>query len=159
MTSEQIARIRASWALAAPSADMVAALFYDRLFTLDRSLAGLFAHTDLAAQRQKLMQMLGVVVAGLDELPRLLPAVEALGRRHRGYRVRDVHYATVGEALLWTLGAGLGDAFDDATREAWTTAYLTLAGVMQRAAAEPPPQIGAAPGMTLTDAYRFAAVA
>jgi nitric oxide dioxygenase len=37
---------------------------------------------------------------------------------------------------LWTLDKGLGDEFTPATREAWTQAYTTLAGVMMAAAAE-----------------------
>ena len=51
-----------------------------------------------------------------------------------GYGVREAHYATVGAALLWTLEAGLGEAFTPAVRAAWTTAYGTLATVMIDAA-------------------------
>jgi hemoglobin-like flavoprotein len=61
--------------------------------------------------------------------------VEALGRRHVGYGVRDEHYSTVGEALIWTLAQGLGDAFTSEVREAWAAAYSWLAFTMQRAAA------------------------
>jgi len=75
-------------------------------------------------------------VSGLERLEKLLPAVQALGRRHAGYGVKDEHYATVAAALLWTLEQGLGDGFTPEVREAWTTAYLALAGVMQQAAAE-----------------------
>jgi hemoglobin-like flavoprotein len=35
-------------------------------------------------------------------LDQIVPAVQALGRRHAGYGVREPHYATVGEALLWS---------------------------------------------------------
>jgi nitric oxide dioxygenase len=76
------------------------------------------------------MQTLTVVVKSLDRLDQLVPAVQALGRRHAGYGVREAHYATVGAALLWTLEQGLGEAFTPAVREAWTTAYGTLASVM-----------------------------
>ena len=48
--------------------------------------------------------------------------------------MRSEHYESVGIALLWTLEQGLGDAFDDETREAWATAYGTLASVMIAAA-------------------------
>ena len=57
----------------------------------------------MAAQRKNLMQTLAVVVAGIDRLETLVPAVEALGRRHAGYGVKASHYATVGRALLDTL--------------------------------------------------------
>lgn len=138
MTPEQKRLVQASWMSVLPIADVAAALFYERLFTLDPFLRRLFAHTDIREQGKKLMQTLAVVVKGLDSLEQLLPAVESLGRRHVGYGVRDEHYATVGDALLWTLGQGLGDAFTPDVRDAWATAYATLAGVMQRAAAASP---------------------
>ena len=47
------------------------------------------------------------------------------------------HYDTVGGALLWTLGAGLGDAFTDDVKTAWTRAYGILAGAMKEAAKAP----------------------
>ena len=65
----------------------------------------------MAAQRKNLMQTLTVVVKSLDRLEQIVPAVQALGRRHAGYGVREEHYTTVGAALLWTLEQGLGDAF------------------------------------------------
>lgn len=139
MTRDQIARVRSSWALVVPLAEVVAARFYEQLFTLDPSLRPLFAHTDSAAQRRKFVQTLAIVVAGLDDLPRLLPAIEALGQRHAGYGVTDAHYGTVRAALLWTLERGLGPDFDERTREAWDAAYHLLATVMQRAAARGTP--------------------
>ena len=137
MTPDQILRLRASWALVVPVAEAVAARFYERLFTLDPALRPLFAHADPAAQRRKLVQTFAVVVAGLEDLGRLLPAVEALGRRHATYGVTAAHYETVREAFLWTLAQGLGDGFDGATRAAWATAYDLLAAAMQRAAGCP----------------------
>jgi hemoglobin-like flavoprotein len=104
---------------------------------LDPGLRHLFRSPDMAEQGRKLMQMLTVVVKGLDRLDQLIPAVQALGRRHVGYGVHDGHYETVGRALLWTLQQGLGDDFTDAVREAWTQAYTVLADVMKAAAGEP----------------------
>ena len=130
MTPTDIDRIRASWAAVEPIADTAAGLFYGRLFELDPAIERLFRRTDMPAQRKVLMQTLTVVVKSLDKLDQIVPAVQALGRRHAGYGVREEHYATVGEALLWTLEQGLGDAFTPDVRSAWTTAYTTLATVM-----------------------------
>ena len=134
MTPYQKACIRESFALVAPISDQVAFDFYARLFGSDPSLRKLFAHTDMAGQRKILMQTLTVVVKSLDKLDQIVPAVQALGRRHAGYGVRESHYATVGEALLWTLEQGLGEAFTPEVRAAWTEAYGTLATVMIEAA-------------------------
>lgn len=134
MQSINVALVQRSWEQVLPIADEAAQLFYSRLFQLDPSLRPMFAHSDMKEQRKKLMQMITVAVRGLERLNELVPAVQALGRRHGGYGVTDAHYDTVGAALLWTLEQGLGDAFTPATREAWTATYLTLAGVMKGAA-------------------------
>jgi hemoglobin-like flavoprotein len=63
--------------------------------------------------------------------------VQDLGRRHVRYGVTDDHYAKVADALLWTLGQGLGDGFTPAVREAWTATYTVLADTMKAAAAKP----------------------
>ena len=65
---------------------------------------------------------------------RTLAELQHLGRRHKDYGVVDAHYATVGGALLLTLSQGLGDAFTDEVRDAWTTAYGLLASTMSEAA-------------------------
>ena len=134
MTPTEIELIRASWSSVEPIADTAAGLFYGRLFELDPAIERLFRRTDMAAQRKILMQTLTVVVKSLARLDQIIPAVQALGRRHAGYGVREAHYATVGAALLWTLEQGLGEAFTPAVRAAWTTAYGTLATVMIDAA-------------------------
>ena len=130
MTPHQQTLIRETWSRVTPIADVAARLFYDRLFELDPSLRRLFSRTDMDAQRKNLVQTLAVVVKSIDNLEPLIPAVEALGRRHAGYGVKPKHYATVGGALLDTLQAGLGDAFTSDAREAWGEAYELLAGVM-----------------------------
>jgi hemoglobin-like flavoprotein len=136
VTPRQQTLIRESWAQVAPIADAAATIFYDRLFELDPSLRRLFARTDMAGQRRNLMQTLAVVVASIDRLESIVPAVEALGRRHAGYGVEAAHFDTVGQALLDTLAVGLGEDFTAEVRDAWATAYGILAGVMQSAAAE-----------------------
>ena len=130
MTPQQQDLIRSTWAQVAPISDVAARLFYERLFKLDPSVRRMFAFTDMESQRRNLMQTLAVVVKSIDSLETLIPAVEALGRRHVGYGVQPGHYATVGQALLDTLELGLGDAFTPEARAAWTEAYELLAGVM-----------------------------
>jgi hemoglobin-like flavoprotein len=137
MTPIHIDLIRTSWASVEPIADVAASLFYERLFERDPAVRRLFRKTDMAAQKKNLMQTLTVVVKGIDRLDDLVPAVQALGRRHAGYGVRPEHYDLVGAALLWTLGQGLGDAFTDDVRDAWAEAYGTLAAVMIAAAEGP----------------------
>jgi hemoglobin-like flavoprotein len=135
MNPKQIALVQTSFAEVVPIADVAAELFYDRLFELDPSLRGMF-RGDMKEQGQKLVTMIGVVVSGLKTLDRIVPGVRALGARHAAYGVRDEHYDIVGAALLWTLAKGLGAAFTDDVREAWTAAYTLLADTMKDAASE-----------------------
>jgi hemoglobin-like flavoprotein len=134
MHSIDIALVQRTWDLVLPIADDAAQLFYRRLFELDPSLRPMFAKSDMAEQRKKLMQMITVAVRGLGRLQDILPAVVALGRRHVQYGVTDAHYATVGAALLWTLEQGLGPAFTDDVKAAWAATYTALADVMRGAA-------------------------
>jgi len=133
MTPEQITLVQSSWQQVLPIKDTAATLFYSRLFELDPSLRGLFKG-DLAEQGRKLMAMINTVVNRLDQLGPILGAVEDLGRRHAGYGVKDHHYDTVAEALIWTLGQGLGEGFTPAVKLAWADAYTTLATAMKQAA-------------------------
>lgn len=135
LTSEDIANVKGTWAEVAKISDKAAELFYGKLFELDPSLQPLFKG-DMAEQGKKLMQTIGVAVAHLDKLGEVVPTVQALGKRHVGYGVKDEHYETVGTALLWTLETGLGDAFTSDVKNAWTITYTTLATVMKDAAKE-----------------------
>ena len=135
MTPRQIQVIQETFAQVESISETAAVLFYDHLFTLDPSLRHLFKG-DMQEQGRKLMQLLAVAVAGLNDLDRLVPAVRALGQRHTGYGVEPGHYGTVGTSLLWTLEQGLGDAFTPEARAAWTTVYGVLAGTMLDGAAE-----------------------
>ncbi|MHB1216453.1 MAG: globin family protein [Thiobacillus sp.] len=136
MTPQQVTLIQTSWAAVLPIQDTAAGLFYQRLFVLDPSVRPMFKG-DLAAQGKKLMQALGFIVNSLTRLDELVPVAQDMARRHVGYGVQAEHYETVGTALLWTLEQGLGSAFTDETRDAWATAYGTLAGVMKEAAYAP----------------------
>jgi hemoglobin-like flavoprotein len=131
---QTIALVQGSWARVMPISDAAATLFYDRLFALDPSVKALFK-SDMRQQKKKLMQTLGVAVDGLRNIPRLIPVLEELGARHAGYMVQDRHYDLVGQALLWTLREGLGDAFTPELEGAWKRVYGLVAAVMRRAGA------------------------
>ena len=141
MTPAQKDLVQSTWAFVVPIADTATAMFYDRLFEIDPGSRGLFQKTDLAQQRLKLLQVLSVAIAGLDDLDRLIPIVEDLGRRHAGYGVKDEHYDSVGVALLWTLQQGLGAAWNAETTAAWAEVYGVLSGVMRRAQKAAAPEL------------------
>lgn len=132
MSPNTIALVQSTWQQVVPIRATAAELFYGRLFDLDPGVKPLFKG-DMKAQGEKLMTMIDVAVRGLTDLDRLVPAVQTMGRRHVGYGVRDEHYATVGQALLWTLKQGLGPSWTDEVAAAWTAVYGVLASTMQSA--------------------------
>ncbi len=133
MKQEDVRRVQNSFASVTPMAPAVATMFYNRLFELDPSLRELF-DIDMEHQGAKLMKMISLAVNGLDNLQAIIPIVQALGERHATYKVKDTHYATMGEALIWTLEKGLGDAFSKEDKKAWSEIYTTLASIMIEAA-------------------------
>lgn len=133
METSQIALVQSTFKLVLPIKDVAADLFYNRLFEIEPSTRALFKG-DIKEQGNKLMAALGVVVAGLTAIETIIPTVQDMAVRHVDYGVQDEHYAKVGEALIWTLEQGLGDAFTPDVKDAWLAAYTTLAGVMIEAA-------------------------
>ena len=142
MTPDHVQLVQETFEMIAPSAETAAALFYERLFTLDPSLRPLFKG-DMSKQGQKLMSTLALVVRGLSRPEQIIPAVRHLGQRHVSYGVQPADYRTVGEALLWTLAQGLGTSFTDEVKAAWEAAYTLLAELMQEAAAQVPTKLAA----------------
>ncbi len=133
MTPQQVQLIKQSFAKVAPIAGQAADLFYGRLFEIAPQVRPLFKG-DIKAQGQKLMSTIALAVGSLDRLSELVPVVQDLGRRHAGYGVKDEHYDSVGQALLWTLDKGLGPDFTPEVKEAWTAVYIVLADTMKGAA-------------------------
>lgn len=134
--------IRRSWRLVIPIAETAADLFYRRLFELRPDYRRLFPD-DMSSQKRKLVKMLAFVVKAVDwasddwkadvnPSEDLMLVVLAMGRRHSAlYRIPDESYATVGEALVWTLDYGLGDAFTPPVKNAWVRLYTLVAQTMR----------------------------
>ncbi len=134
MTPEEKTLVQATWAQVAPIAPAAADLFYQRLFEQAPEIRSLFGNTDMTAQKGRLIEAVSRTVAGLQDEDSLRTELAALGRRHAGYGVQDSHYESVGAALLWTLETGLGAAWSEEARRAWTHAYGIIARQMSEAA-------------------------
>lgn len=133
MTPDQIQLVQSSFSKVVPISEDAAALFYGRLFEIAPEVEPMFK-SDMKQQGRKLMATLGVVVNGLTNMEAILPAARSLAIKHVEYGVKPDHYQPVGEALMWTLGIGLGPDFTEETKTAWLDAYTALSGVMIDAA-------------------------
>lgn len=128
MTPEQIRLVSEVVAQVAESEDF-ATRFYDRLFEVAPQVAVLF--DDVSAQRRKLTDELGAMVALLGDLGSLEARATELGERHRGYGVRAAHYRVARQVMVESLELELGERFGPAEHEAWNRATSLITELMQ----------------------------
>lgn len=135
LDQKQVAVLRRTFSQIESQGTIAALVFYRQLFTLDPSLKAMF-HTSIELQARKLMESLAYTVITLEEPGKLVPVLEAMGRRHVTYGVRDEHYDTVTAALLQMFQETLGNEFNDEVRAVWAKALGFVSEVMKRGAAE-----------------------
>ena len=130
MTHEQIMLVKRSWSiLQKVDPALVADVFYSKLFADKPSLRRMFP-INMTDQYRKIIDMINVVVSRLDRIDELTDDIAAMAERHVGYGVKNVHYALVGNALLWTLEKGLGKDWTTDVKAAWAACYQLLTDVM-----------------------------
>lgn len=134
MDDKTITLVQESFAKVVPIKDAAAEIFYADLFETAPEVKPYFANSDMKDQGSKLMATLGAVVNGLRDLDKIVPVAQKLAVGHVAYGVKAEDYDKVGASLLRTLEKGLGEGFTPEVKDAWTTAYTTLAGVMKDAA-------------------------
>jgi nitric oxide dioxygenase len=129
ITARQVELVQSSFQQVLPIADLAGELLYGRIFVLAPQTRTLFDE-DIRPQAKRLMAAVKVAVDGLDRLEEVAPFLVKLGARHLRYGVRPEYFDVGGEALLWTLEQGLGEAFTPEVRDAWAAAWEVVAGAM-----------------------------
>ncbi|MFF9898660.1 globin domain-containing protein [Streptomyces longispororuber] len=119
----------------APIADKVTSYFYALLFTRHPDLRGLFPAA-MDTQRDRLLAALLTAAEHIDDGDALAEHLGHLGRGHRKYGTRSVHYPAVGECLIGALSRYASASWDDETEAAWVRTYTTISQIMIDAAAE-----------------------
>jgi hemoglobin-like flavoprotein len=94
-----------------------------------RDVPNLYESKELKTHAVKVMSTVGVAVAGLNEVAKLIPVLVMLGKKHLTYGVLPAHYDVVGQALLETLEMGLGEHWTPAAKHAWGAVYGTVGAV------------------------------
>lgn len=135
ITSEQKELVRATFYDVAELPDPFMKLFYGRLFQQAPETRPMFRQ-DIAVQGRKLMDMLELLVNGLDHLDTLEPTLRALGQRHAAYGVHEKHYRVVTDALMWSLGVALSDRLPAASKLAWQSILELVSAIMIEGARE-----------------------
>ena len=135
-----IPAMRASFAKAAAAGDEAPLYFYSHLFLSHPEARKLFP-VSMAHQRDRLFQALGDVMEYVDDLDRLVPILQELGRDHRKFGTVAAHYPAVGASLIATL-RHFDHQWNPALEQSWADAYGVVAQVMIEAAeagADQPP--------------------
>ena len=136
MTPDELRIVQADGETVRSDAEAFSSAFYDTLFEIAPGTRALFPD-DLVAQRGKLVDELGFLVAAASEasgdLDPFLARARELGRRHVGYGVAGADYEHVGAALLAALAQAVPD-WDIAHERAWTRLYRLIADVMREGA-------------------------
>jgi NAD(P)H-flavin reductase/hemoglobin-like flavoprotein len=127
------AALKASWGRVAAAGDDVPLYFYSHLFLSHPDVRPMFP-IQMSGQRDKLVTALGAVVSNVEELDKVIPLLEQLGRDHRRFSVITEHYTAVGASLLATLKKFLGPAWTPDLADTWAQAYGLVAKVMVAAA-------------------------
>ena len=135
MTAGQKRLVTESLTTLIPVADLLGDIFYSHLFEMDPPLKYLFP-SDMNHQGEKLIAAVNQAAACLDRMETLESTMQEFGLRHAGYGVKDHHYDTAEQALLWTVRMGMGSAFTVDVRDAWVSFYGEMAAAMKRGAAK-----------------------
>jgi hemoglobin-like flavoprotein len=131
MTPRQIALVTET--LGSLDLDQLAADFYRRVFTGSPALATMFT-TDPAVQQVRFATELASLVGSIQQLDTFCSSAEALGARHHDYGARPGHYRLMGDALMASLAAALGDGWSNEVEQAWLLAYNLTAETMMTGA-------------------------
>ncbi|MDU9006331.1 globin domain-containing protein [Sedimentitalea todarodis] len=105
--------------------------FYKSLFERAPELREMFRE-DLEGQGMKFMTTLGVIVSRLNDDASSAEQYLGLGKLHASLGVETAHFAPMGDALMDTLRAGLGDGFTPELETAWRRAYNHVSEMMIR---------------------------
>jgi hemoglobin-like flavoprotein len=130
MTQKEVLVVKKSWQLLRGIDPLlIGDVFYGRLFLQEPALRSMFP-PEMKGQYQKLVDMLSYIVSKLDRMDQLTEDIRQLAIRHAGYGVKPAHYKLVGDALLWTLGRGLGKDWSPEVESAWKKCYEMLSATM-----------------------------
>ena len=133
---EAIVNVQRSWKRITATADIgkMVSVFYATAAKNPR-VGALFAHVDMAAQKEKLAGALSLVLENLHDSSSVLQALRDMAIRHVDYGVELDHYNDIGSALVACLVDADPTIETDASLNfSWRLAYTMIATTMMEAA-------------------------
>ncbi len=124
------ARLLRTWQAAIGDDNGFGTAFYQKLFQSHPEVLGLFPG-DMALQQSRLTRTLGEAVELVRTPEKLILLLKAAGVRHHHYHVQQIHFALMQEALIETLTARLGAAFQPQDAVDWRQFFHCMALIMR----------------------------
>jgi hemoglobin-like flavoprotein len=94
----------------------------------DEAVEAMYSHPAFIAHSRILFSIVDAAVGLIHEgkVVDLGDTLTQIGKRHFQYGVQSVHYPIVGEALMFTLQAALGETFTAEVSDAWQQVYAVI---------------------------------
>lgn len=105
---QKVATVLGAWDIASRKKHEFGKMFYSRLLWTDPDAAVLFRKTAMAEQVEKLTHTLDVAISKISRLQELESSLIVLGNKHVTYGVKEHHYSSVRDSLIWALANTLG---------------------------------------------------
>ena len=134
LPANEVNRLQAEWRLAREADGDFGVDFYENLFRLGPAVTTLFPG-DMSHQQQRMTDTLGEALRLLMDASSLVLLLRAAGVRHHHYRVRQVHFSMMEDALVCTLSRRLGPAFDVEREKSWRKLFSNMSTIMRHALA------------------------
>lgn len=140
LTEKELQTVEQTWALAAGlGVETVGVLLFKNIFEIAPEALQLFSFKNesdlyespaLKRHATKVVMTVDTAVKNLRQLETLVPVLEGLALKHVGYGVLPPHYDVVGQALIKTLSAGLGEGFTKHVERSWLKVWKLIASTM-----------------------------
>jgi hemoglobin-like flavoprotein len=149
--SLQVELLEKSFEEVKPQADEFVDSFYSNLFTMYPEAKPLFAHSNMAEQKKKLLASLVLVVENLKNPDVLGNSLRGLGARHVKYGALPEHYPLVGNSLLTAFEQHLKEKWTPEVKQAWVDAYGAITEIMLDGADYSKKEVALQPDISLSD--------
>jgi hypothetical protein len=132
MTPDRQQLVLDSWKNVEPNATRLVELAVLRLVEIAPQAAPLVPNARMPAICRSVAEVIGRIVAVLDEPKQFVPLTIGLGRTNLDHGIPARLYPAMGEALVWALQLQLGDALTPELQAAWLECHHLVSAIMRR---------------------------
>jgi len=133
---EKVKMCKETWKKPETNADQFADIFYTQLFVIDPSAKPLFKSANMKKQGRKLVKMISLALANIADPEKVESVVRALAVRHVSYGVKEAHFPSVGQALIYALEKENAKEWTPEAKQSWIWLYGSISKTMVAALKE-----------------------